>query len=151
MVEEKLYGNLTRAQLDSFLAHPFLARLSTAVPSVEDPRFFQPHTTPVWFTWQDESLYISSFISTRKVKEVRRNPYIAVLIDLPEPVDGVTAVLMEGKSEWIQEPKLVQEMSRLIYTLYMGQDGVQAEAPQSWIVDPENSIIKLTPKKIFTW
>jgi hypothetical protein len=58
---------------------------------------------------------------------------------------------MEGQCEWILEPGIVQEMSRRIYTLYMGEDGVQAEDPQSWIVDPENSIIKLTPSRIYTW
>lgn len=151
MTEEIKYGKFTKAKLDAFLDNTILARLSTAVPSKEDPLFFQPHTTPVWFLWDGDSLYISAFTSTRKVKEVRRNPYIAVLIDVAEPIDGVTAVLMEGKSEWITEAQAVQEMSRLIYTRYMGPEGVLAEAPQSWIIDPENSIIKLAPKKIYTW
>lgn len=151
MAEEIMYGKLTKSQLDSFLTHAFLARLATAVRSKEDPDLFQPHNTPVWFYWDGESLFISAFTSTRKAKEVRRNPFIAILIDLPEAVDGVSAVLMEGKSEWIQEPEFVQEMSRVIYTKYMGAEGVLAEAPQSWIVDPENSIIKLKPKNVYTW
>lgn len=150
MTEEALYGKLTKAQLDAFLNNAILARLSTAARSKEDPAQFQPHTTPVWFLWDGESLYISAFTSTRKVKEVRRNPFISVLIDVMDSIEGVTAVLMEGRSEWITESSLVQEMSRVIYTKYMGE-GVSAEAPQSWIVDPENSIIKLTPSKIYTW
>ena len=36
-------------------------------------------------------------------------------------------------------------------TRYMGEEGVKAEAPQSWIVDPENAIIRLTPARIYTW
>lgn len=150
MTENIMYGKLTKTQLDAFLENAILARLSTAVRSKEDPAQFQPHVTPVWFYWDGESLYISAFTSTRKVKEVRRNPFIAVLIDLMEPIDGVTAVLMEGRCDWITGTELVQEMSRVIYTRYMGE-GVNAEAPQSWIVDPENSIIKLTPAKIYTW
>ncbi len=151
MTDEIRYGKLTKAQLDAFLDHAILARLSTAVRSKENPDFFQPHTTPVWFLWDGESLYISAFTSTRKVKEVRRNPYIAVLIDVAEAIDGVSAVLMEGKSDWISEPTIVQEMSRAIYTRYMGEEGVLAPDPQSWIIDPENSIIKLTPQHIYTW
>lgn len=152
MTDEVRYGKLTQAQLDAFPDHPYLARIATAVRSKADPSFFQPHLTPVWFIWDGTSLYISAFDSTRKVKEVRRNPYIAVLIDLPEAVDGVSAVLMEGKSECIQaqDRPFVQEMSRAIYTKYMGE-GVKDPAPQSWIIDPENSIIKLTPQKVFTW
>ncbi len=151
MSEESFVGKLKKDQLDGFLSQPILARLSTAVPSKDDPGQFQPHTTPVWFLWDGESLYISAFTSTRKVKEVRRNAYIAVLIDVEKAVDGVSAVLMEGKCEWTQEPAFVQEMSRRIYTRYMGEDGVQAEEPQSWIVDPENSIICLKPNKIYSW
>lgn len=151
MTETSLYGKLTKAQFEAFLAQPILARLATAVPSKEDPAVFQPHNTPVWFIWQADSLFISAFTSTRKVKEVRRNPYVAVLIDLPEAVDGVSAILMEGKARWIQESTLVQTMSRIIYTRYMGEAGVLADAPQSWIVDPENSIIQLNPTHVYTW
>jgi nitroimidazol reductase NimA-like FMN-containing flavoprotein (pyridoxamine 5'-phosphate oxidase superfamily) len=151
MIDAIKYGKFTKAQLDAFLDHAILARLATAVRSKENPEFFQPHNTPVWFLWDGQSLYISAFTSTRKVKEVRRNPYIAVLIDASEAIDGVSAVLAEGKAEWIREPQLVQEMSRAIYTRYMGSEGVLAEAPQSWIVDAENSIIKLTPTHIYTW
>ena len=151
MTEEKLYGKLTQARFEAFLSQPLLARLSTAVRSKADPDYFQPHTTTVWFIWEEDCLYISAFTSTRKVKEVRRNPYISVLIDVMDAVEGVSAVLLEGKSEWIQEPEFVQAMSRKIYTKYMGEDGVLAPDPQSWIVDAENSIIKLSPKAIYTW
>lgn len=144
-------GKLTKTQVDAFLEKPHLARLSTAVRSKEDSSQFQPHTTAVWYYWDGSSFFISAFQSTRKVKEVRQNPFIAILIDVTDAVDGVTAVLAEGKSELILDPQTVQEMSRVIYTRYMGEEGVKAEAPQSWIVDPENSIIKLTPKKLFTW
>lgn len=151
MTEEKTYGKLTQAQFEAFLNQPLLARIATAVRSKEDADYFQPHVTPVWFLWENDSLYISAFTSTRKVKEVRRNPYIAALIDVSQAVDGVSAVLLEGKSEWIHDREFVQDMSRRIYTKYMGEDGVLAADPQSWIIDPENSIIKLAPQAIYTW
>jgi general stress protein 26 len=151
MTEEVTYGKMTQSQLNSFLEHALLARLATAVPSKEDPAFAQPHNTPVWFWWDGQSMYISAFQSTRKVKEVKRNPYIAVLIDNDKPIDGVTAVLMEGKSDLVLDPGLVQEISRIIYTRYMGTEGVLAPDPQSWIVDPENSIIRLVPANVYSW
>ena len=150
MTEEITYGKLTRTQLDAFLCQPILARLATAVPVKDNPNLFQPHNVPVWFAWDDDVLYISAFQSTRKVREVRRNPYIAVLIDVMESVDGVTGVLMEGKSEWIDDPAVVQQWSRAVYARYY-PNGVLDTAAESWVIDPENSIIKLMPSKIFTW
>lgn len=144
-------GKFTKAQVDAFLEKPLLARLATSVPQKEEPGKSQPHATPVWFYWDGTSLFISAFQSTRKSKEVKRNPYIAVLIDVAEAIDGMTAVLFEGKSELLLDSPSVQEYSRIIYTRYMGEEGVKAAEPQSWIIDPENSIIKITPKKLFTW
>lgn len=150
MAENILYGKLTKTQLDEFLNRPILARLATAVPVKADPGLFQPHNVPVWFLWDGEALYISAFQSTRKVKEVRRNPYIAVLIDVMEAIDGVTGVLMEGKSEWIDDPAQVQHWSRVVYAKYY-PDGVLDAAAESWVIDPENSIIKLNPARVYTW
>ena len=146
-----VHGKLTLEQIADFLSHPLLARIATAVPSRADPAQFQPHVVPVWFEWDGESLWISAFQSTRKVKEVKRNPYVSILIDINKPIDGMQAILLEGKSELVLDPAVVQDKSRRIYTHYMGEEGVKAEAPQSWIVDPENSIIKLTPRHIYTW
>ncbi len=151
MTEKIITGKLNEAQLNAFLQNVLLARLATAVPSKENASHFQPHNVPVWYFWDGQSLFISAFQSTRKLKEVRRNPYISVLIDVMDAIDGATAVLLEGKSELILEPETVQEMSRIIYTRYMGEEGVKAEAPQSWIIDPENAIIRLTPARIYTW
>lgn len=151
MTNEAMIGKHPKAQVEAFLSHDMLARLATAVPSKEDPTCAQPHNTPVWFLWEEGTLYISAFDSTRKVKEVARNPYIAVLIDNGEAVEGMTAVLMEGRCELSKEPLFVQDMSRRIYTKYMGEQGVLDAAPQSWIIDPENSIICLRPARIYTW
>lgn len=151
MTDMTITGKLTGAQINAFLQNVLLARLATAVPSKDDPNQFQPHNVPVWYYWDGQNLFISAFQSTRKLKEVRRNPYISVLIDVMDAIDGASAVLLEGKSELILEPEFVQEMSRIIYTRYMGEEGVKAEAPQSWIVDPENAVIRLTPARIYTW
>ncbi len=151
MAEQILKGKLTKPEIDAFLALPSMARLATAVPSKADSNFFQPHNVPVWFHWDGNNLYISAFQSTRKLKEVQQNPYIAVIVDLPEAIDGAQAVLMEGKAEVVLSSQTVQDMSRVIYAKYMGPEGVKAPEPQSWIVDPENAIIKLTPARIYTW
>jgi general stress protein 26 len=133
--------------IEELLAQPVLARLATA-----NPKTLQPHVVPVWFAWDGKSLWISAFVSTRKVKDVQRNSRIAVLVE-PKPGENkLQAVLLEGPAELISEPlSLVQEMSLNIYTRYMGPQGVLAAEPQSWSRDPENRIIKLIPERIMAW
>ncbi len=97
-------------------------------------------------------MWISAFNSTRKVKELLRNPLCSVLVDDTDAQGKTRAVLLEGKAELIAQPdERVGRISTIIYTRYMGPEGVLAPDPQSWIRDPENTIVKLTPEKKFSW
>jgi len=138
--------SLKQPWVQEYLARPVLARLGTA-----NPRTSQPHVTPVWFEWDGESLWISAFSSTRKVKEAAKNPKISVLIDSAEENGPTRGVLMEGTAELIRDPAVVPERATSIYTRYLGPTGVLAKDPQSWISDPENTIIKLTPERVYVW
>ena len=137
---------LNQPWVKEFLNQPYLARLGTS-----NPKNHQPHVTPVWYEWDGESVYISAFVSTRKVKDVYRNRRISVLVDIAEKNGPTQAVLFEGAAEIIEDPKSVAELSCSIYTRYMGPEGVLAKDPQSWMVDPENRIIKLTPENVYVW
>ena len=137
----------SQEKMKAFLDHPHLARLATV-----DPESHQPHVVPVWYLWDGEAVWISSYRSTRKIKELTRNPKCAVLIDAQESQDGVTAVLFEGQAELVTQPfDFLQEMTRRIYIRYLGPEGVLAADPQEWIHSPENLLIKVTPGFTRTW
>jgi nitroimidazol reductase NimA-like FMN-containing flavoprotein (pyridoxamine 5'-phosphate oxidase superfamily) len=137
-----------QSQIDALLSQPVLARLATS-----DLATGQPHVVPVWFLWDGETLWISAFTSTLKVKILRNNPRAAVLIepDAAHP-NPLQAVLLQGKAEIIAEPRdFVSRQAIAIYSLYMGEEGAQAEEPQSWAYDPENIILSIRPDKIISW
>lgn len=137
-----------QAQIDSLLEKPLLARLATV-----NPLTFQPHVVPVWFGWDGESLWISAFRSTRKVRELMENRFCAIVID-EDAADHNTnwGVLFEGPAELVIEPpEVLREKTTWIYTRYLGPQGVLAPDPQSWIADPENLLIKLTPARTYAW
>jgi nitroimidazol reductase NimA-like FMN-containing flavoprotein (pyridoxamine 5'-phosphate oxidase superfamily) len=133
--------------IEAILAEPVLARLATT-----NPRTLQPHVVPVWFLWDGTSVWISSFVSTRKIRELKYNPQGAVLIESKQEGGRLTAVLLEGTVELVAEPReLVSEIANRIYLRYLGPDGVQEAEPQSWLNDPKNMLIKLTPKRMISW
>jgi len=136
-----------RALIESVLAESVLARLATT-----DPKTMQPHVVPVWFAWDGESVWISSFISTRKIRELKNNPRGAVLIESKQEGGKLQAVLLEGTVELVTQPRQqVSEIASRIYIRYLGPEGVKEPEPQSWLNDPENLLIKLTPKRIISW
>ncbi len=136
-----------QAAIQKLLGQPVLARLATA-----HARTNQPHVVPVWFLWDGECIWISSFSGTRKARELKGNPRCAVLVEPPPGSSGLQGVLLEGKAELVTSPQpFIQEMSLRIYSLYLGPEGVLAPDPQSWARDPENLLVRLKPEHIYSW
>jgi PPOX class probable F420-dependent enzyme len=133
-------------EVKSFLQQAHIARMATV-----DPGTLQPHVVPVWYEWDGETLWISSFRSTRKVKEIQKNSHISVVVDSDSPAEPARAVVFEGEAELISDPGEGLSRGGSIYTRYLGIEGVQGEEPQSWLHDPEHLLIALKPRKIYAW
>jgi general stress protein 26 len=133
--------------IEAVLMEMVLARLATS-----NPKTMQPHVVPVWFMWDGDYVWISSFVSTRKIRELRINPRGAVLIESKQEGGKLQAVLLEGTVELVTQPRqLVKELASRIYIRYLGPEGIKDAEPQSWLNDPENLLIKLTPERIISW
>ena len=133
--------------IEAVLAEPVLARLATT-----NPKTMQPHVVPVWFMWDGEYVWISSFVSTRKIRDLRINPRGAVLIESKQEGGKLQAVLLEGTVELVTQPRqIVSEIANRIYIRYLGPEGIKEDEPQSWLKDPENLLVKLTPERIMSW
>ena len=140
------FQDLQKKSVISFLEGPHLARLATC-----NPITLQPHIVPVWYEWDGRSVWISSFRSTRKIKEIQKNPRVALVVDIAIDGDTNMGVMFEGQVELVGDPQLGIQQGTSIYTRYLGIEGAQAPTPQSWLHDPEHILIKLTPVWVHTW
>ena len=133
-------------QVAEFLSRPLIGRLATATPEG------QPHVVPVWFLWEKDALWISSYRSTRKVMDIEKNSKCALVVDIENVKEGLAAVMLEGEAELICTPieELRPRIER-VYLKYLGTIGVFDKDPQTWLNSPENVLIKLTPTKIKSW
>ena len=133
-------------QVEDFLTHQLLGRLATSTPDG------QPHVVPVWFLWEEGVIWISSYRSTRKVIDISNNNKCALVVDIENPGDGLTAVVIEGMAELVSTPiDWVKQRIKLIYIKYLGLEGLEKNDPQTWLNSSENVLIKLTPKKVKAW
>jgi len=69
-----------------------------------------PQLTPVWFLYEDGLLYVSAQADTVKVRNLRRNPAIALCIDGGR--DDVRYVAVRGQAELIEPGQSRQEEMR---------------------------------------
>jgi len=133
-----------KAQIDAVLSQAVTAKLATA-----NPKTAQPHVVPVWFWWDGECIWISAFSSTRKVKELQLNRRCAILVEAQPGTSPLQGVLLEGAAELLVEDRnQVARLSEVIYKRYMSPEELAAPEPQSWLVDPENTIVCLKPEKL---
>ena len=135
-----------RDEVKEFLAQPLLARMATCNPTT-----LQPHVVPVWFEWDGEFVWIHSFWSTRKIRELQANPRLSVSVDTDGGGKPVRGVLFEGQVEIIRDPAIIVPRANSIYVRYLGEAGAQEQEPQSWIHDAESTLIRLTPVKVHAW
>lgn len=134
------------SQAAEFLTKKLIGRLATASPSG------QPHVVPVWFLWDENAIWISSYRSTRKVIDLERNHKCALVVDIEFAIDGLTAVMIEGLSEVVtQSPTETKKIIERIYLKYLGPEGILDKDPQTWLNSPENVLIKVIPTRIKTW
>ena len=138
MSEEPLIGGKSKVIVEQFLAKSWLARIATV-----DAGTGRPHVVPVWYGWDGESVWISSYSSTRKIRELKSSPYCSIVVDAAESGEGgVTAVLFEGKAELVTAPRdFLREKITWVYARYLGSEGVLAPDPQKWLDSPENILI----------
>jgi PPOX class probable F420-dependent enzyme len=131
--------------IDSFLNKLQLGRLAT----VENN---QPHVVPVWYLWDGECIWISSYKSTAKIRQLRKNSRVAFEVDTEDDSSGVRGVLIKGSAELVELPfDAVREKTLQVYARYLGEQGILAPDPQEWANSPENLLIKIVPEKVNSW
>ena len=94
-----------------------------------------PHLVPVSYAYQDEMFYIPASRSSKKVRNLRRNPKATILIDEEESESGV---LIECKAAILQngEAKNLREFMR---------------TERGWRNDETTVVLALRPLKRIFW
>ena len=130
---------MARAEIDAFLARPLVARIATVRKNNT------PQVVPMWFLWDNGVMYMSTRTWAAKVKHVRRNPHVAVVVDVMEEPLKNKAVMIDGTAEIVTTG--VQEMTTRIYQKYMGAEASKSPQAQQSISTPR-VVLKITPTKI---
>jgi nitroimidazol reductase NimA-like FMN-containing flavoprotein (pyridoxamine 5'-phosphate oxidase superfamily) len=118
MTDEVETGKMTPEMIVALMDRPVIARMATC--SIKTHR---PHVVPVWFLWDGESIWISSYRSTRKVVDLEGNPYCSIAVDTAESGVDFEAVILEGQAELVTAPQdFVENMTTRIYTRYLGPE-----------------------------
>ena len=73
----------------------------------------RPHAMPVWGIWVDSVFYFSTGRTSRKARNLGRNPHCLVCNERTHE-----AVILHGQAEEIRDPKLIADLGKPYYRKY---------------------------------
>jgi len=100
-----------------------------------------PHLVPVCYVFEDNLFYIVSDLETAKVRNIRRDNKVALLVDQYQPN---RAVFIRGEAEILTGGEEFQRISNLFYKKF-------AWARRDKWDEGEVALIKVKPLKKISW
>lgn len=129
----------TRDECLAFMrAQPRTAKLATVRA---DGR---PHVAPIWFYLDGDTLYFTTWYTTVKAANLKRDPRVCLIVDDETP--PFAFVQYEGVAHFVDDPAALLYWATKIGGRYMGAD--QAEAFGKRNAVPGEYLLRVEPTKI---
>jgi hypothetical protein len=135
---------MTTAEVDEFLAAERTCRVATA------GKEGRPHVAPLWFVWDDGSLWLSSVVRSQRWTDLMRDPRVAVVIDAGVAYTELRGVELSGEVVPVGDvprtatpDQVLDQVEQLFADKYTGGVKVQADGRHAWL--------RLTPEKLVSW
>ncbi|MEM0350192.1 MAG: pyridoxamine 5'-phosphate oxidase family protein [Archaeoglobaceae archaeon] len=103
--------SMSQKEIQEFLSKPLIARIATVGKDLT------PNVHPVWFLYDGEFIYISTGKFSAKVRNIIRNPKVAVVVDVSEK-EGNKGVIIRGTAEIVES----EELSRKVLLKYLSPE-----------------------------
>lgn len=106
----------------------------------------QPHVSPVWGVWVDDTLFFDGSPETRRMRNIAANPHIAVHLDSdPKRQESFT---MEGVAHAVEKPE--RALTERVAAAYRDKYGSQGYAPEAEQWD-EGGLYAMKPRVGIGW
>jgi PPOX class probable F420-dependent enzyme len=120
------------------LARPRTAKVATVRA---DGR---PHVAPIWFDLARDDLIFTTWSTTVKARDLRRDPRVSVCVDDEQP--PFSFVLIEGTATLTDNLDDVRAWATRIATRYMGRMRAKAYGERNSV--PGELLVRVTPTRV---
>ena len=107
----------------------------------------RPHTIPVWFLWDGETILIVSQPNTQKIRNLRSNPNVTLALDGSD--EGGDVVVLEGQADLLKEKVAELNLSGY-YAKYSSSIQEMGETLEN-MAQSYSQPIRITPTKFIAW
>ncbi len=135
---------LTEAERRAFLEASRTITLSTI-----DPRGF-PHSIAMWFVMDGDSVLMTTYGKSQKVRNIERNPKVALLAETGQTYDTLKGVLIRGYAQILRDDELCLKTLKRVHAKMMGAfpEGIDAALRAQ---ASKRIVMRVTPDRISSW
>jgi PPOX class probable F420-dependent enzyme len=109
----------------------------------------QPHVVPVWHILLDGDLYIETSPNSKKGRNLKANPKVALVVDAGDGFNAYKGVMIQGSVKFVKDKKMLARFREAMAQRYFGT----AEHPgfKYLVSGGDPLLMKVIPKKVVTW
>ena len=107
------------------------------------------HLVAMWFLWDGEAVLIPTSRTTRKVRNVERDPRATVMVDDSRGGFDLRGLTLVGQAE-IVRGETALELNRSIHEKYVTAEGLSLEAVRRYL-STDDVTIRVTPQRASSW
>lgn len=138
-------SKLSEKDIEDFLANK---KLNLLLGTIDDMQ--EPNVHPVWFLYENNKLYVETSKASKKVKNIRRRPYVYFCIDDETmPYKGVRGKGDISIHESVDYNLPLAEKIMLKYTGSL--DNEVAKFLLDGVKNGQSVILEITPRYYSTW
>ena len=104
----------------------------------------RPHVAPIWFDLDGDTLVFTTWHTTVKAANLRRDPRVSLCIDDDAP--PYAFVIFEGTAALSEEPGELLRWATSIARRYMGSDQAEAYGNRNGV--PGELLVRVTPTHV---
>ena len=108
------------------------------------------HSIAMWYGFLEGKIAIETKTKSQKVKNLRRDPRITVLVEDGESYDELRGVSIVGTAEFVEERERIWELGVSVFDRYSGGYS-DDKAPYVEAMLHNRVVIKLDPTKVVSW
>jgi PPOX class probable F420-dependent enzyme len=128
----------------------FLDEEKTVIVTSFGPKGW-PHSMPMWFVVRAGEVWMWTYRSSQKVRNLERDPRATLLVEAGETYDRLRGVMTEAKAEIVDDFDAVQTLGRELGGRYApGAEGPEAEAALAHQAGKRVGI-RFHPRRVVSW
>jgi PPOX class probable F420-dependent enzyme len=128
----------------------FLDEEKTVIVTSFGPRGW-PHSMPMWFVVRAGEVWMWTYRTSQKVKNVERDPRATLLVEQGETYDQLRGVMIEAEAEVVDDFDAVLDLGRELGARYApGAEGPEAEAALAHQAGKRVGI-RFRPRRVVSW